>query len=488
MIIVTILVIISFIAFYNGTRNSGRGGGGGAEKVATVYNHSVTLPEFERSARKYYIARQLGLADIVQLLGFGSTQNEQIQNYFFNQLVLQHEASLLQINPAADEVQANEKRIFQTNGEFDSQKLTAFIEQGLAPMGFNGSVIDDLVTDSLQLRKLMSLIGSSVDVSPTELRSACNQYFRKTQIAVIRYGVADMLPNIQVENEDVKKTYEQGKEGFKSEEKRKIEFVTFALSDEEKTLKDASRIDALQKLANKANDFIQTASAKDAKFGEVAAQFKIPVTETAEFTQDAPDAKIEKLPGVTATAFKVTQDNPTEAVQVDNTFYIVHLVSIEPSRQLTLEEAKPKIVERIKTGRAREALSLTASISRGTIEQAMKSGKSPLDAAKEQKLKVDEIPPFSIAEFPRDATQEIQQLASKSIEMKEGQLSEFIPTPDGGCILYVEKLIPLDDAKFAEVKEKFLVDYLGKKRLFLFLEWLRLRRDAAKIQFAQAPR
>ena len=332
MIVVTILVIISFIAFYNGTRG-GSHGGPGPDKVATIYNRGVTLPEFERGVRKFYVARQLGLTDLAQLLGTGNNQNEQVQEFVFNLMVLQHEATQLQIAPTAEEVQAEEKKIFQTNGEFDPQKLNGFVELGLAPLGFNGSVIDDLVTSSLQLRKLKALVGSTVDVSPAELRSASNQLFQKTEMTVVRFSLAEALADIQVSDEDVKKTYEQRKEGYKSDEQRKIKFVTFTLSDADNALKDSSRIDALQKLANKANDFTQAASAKDAQFDGIAAQFKVPVTETAEFTQAAPDSKLEKLPTVSAAAFKLTQDNPTDVVQVENTFYIVHLGGVNPSRQ-----------------------------------------------------------------------------------------------------------------------------------------------------------
>ena len=124
MIVVTVLVIISFIAFYNGTRNTSHGGAT-PDKVATIYNRSVTVTEFERAARKYYVARQLGLAELVQLLGLGNSQNEQVQNFIINLIVLQHEAALLQIDPTAAEIQAEEKKIFQTGGEFDAKKLSA---------------------------------------------------------------------------------------------------------------------------------------------------------------------------------------------------------------------------------------------------------------------------------------------------------------------------------------------------------------------------
>ncbi|MEI8341703.1 MAG: SurA N-terminal domain-containing protein [Verrucomicrobiota bacterium] len=484
MIVITILVIISFIAFFNGPGKTNRGAST-PDKVATIYNRGVTLTEFERTARKFYVARQLGLAELSQLLGLGNNQNEQVQAFIINLMVLQHEADQLQIVPTAAEIQAEEKKIFQTDGEFDAKKLSAFSDQVLSPLGFTSAVIDDLVTDSLRLRKLKELVGSAVAVSPAELRNAANLRYQKTEITVIRFSLPEALAGIQVSDEDVQKTYEQRKEGLKSDESRKIHYVTFALSDADNALKDSSRIDALQKLANKANDFIQAASAKDAKFEEVAAQFKVPVTETGEFTQLDPDSKIEKLQGVAAAAFKLTQEKPIEAVQDGTTFYILHLENVTPSRPLSQGEAKPKIVEQLKNERAREAISSKAGAARIAIEISLKVGKSLADAATPLSLKVEKIPAFSLDEFPQSSSPDLKQIVSKSVEMSEGQLSEFIPTQDGGSIIFVEKRSPLDDAKFAEVNTKLSVEILNQKQAFAFLEWLRIRRDAAKIQFAQ---
>jgi len=484
MIVVTILVIISFIAFYNGTRGSNRGGSAPG-KVASIYNRSIMLTEFQRDVRQYYVARQLGLADLVQILGSGNNQNEQVQEFVFNQMVLQHEAAQLQVSPTDSEVQAEEKRIFQTNGQFDAQKLNSFVEMGLAPLGFNGSVIDDLVTRELQLRKLRALVGSSVAISPVELRTTANQLYQNIELSVIRFSLDESLAGIEVSDEDVKKTYEQRKEGYKSEEQRKITYVAFALSDAENALKDTNLVTAQQKLANRANDFMNAASAKDANFAEVAAQFKVPVTETAAFTQSSPDPKLEKLPTLAAAAFKLIPENPTEAVPVEKAYYIVHLDNVTPSRPLSLDEAKPKIIAQLKSERARETISLKSAMYRTSLETALKSGKSLEDAAKDLKLTTEKIPPFTLAEFPKDAKPDLQQLAAKSMEMKEGQLSEFIPTATGGCLLLVEKRVPLDDAKFATIQAKLASDLLSRKQTIAFLEWLRLRREASKIQFAQ---
>ena len=489
MIVISILVIVSFIAFYNGTRGGNRAEAG-PDKVATIYNHGYSRADFERTGRKYVVARELGLYELVQLLGLGNTPNEQAVNFIINLIVLQHEAEALQISPTQAEVQAEEKKIFETNpqfqtsGAFDPQKLKGFVEQGLPSLGLNESAVDEMVTRLLELRKLRALVGTSCDVTPSEYRNTANQLFQKTEISVVRFSLADLLGGIAVSDEDIKKTYEQRKEGLKSDEARKIKVVTFALSDADAALKDASRIDALQKMGNKVNDFFQAVSIKDAKFDEIAAASKLPVIATSEFTESAPDPKIEKLHGVAEAAFKLTADKPAEAIEDGSTFYIIHLEGVSPSRPLSFDEAKSKVVAQLKNERAREELTKRATAARVAFEAALKAGKTPADAAKDQGLKLDKIPAFSFAEFPQDAPQELQQFASKSMEMSVGQVSEVIPTEAGGSFIVLEKRTPPEESKLAEVQSKVTDQIQNQKKAYAFLEWLRIRKEAAKVKFA----
>ncbi len=71
---------------------------------------------------------------------------------------------------------------------------------------------------------------------------------------------------------------------MKTDEKRKVKLVQFGLTDEQKKLKGKERIDVLQKLADKANDFTEALQAKGADFDQVAAKFQITPKETGDFS------------------------------------------------------------------------------------------------------------------------------------------------------------------------------------------------------------
>src|SRR5205807_6013945 len=137
--------------------------------------------------------------------------------------------------------------------------------------------------------------------------------------------------------------------------KRKVEFVRLALSEEQRKLKDKERIDALQKLADRANDLAQALLEKGADFHQVATKFQLPVESTGEFTGSAPDPKLKADPQLNQAAFKLTPQEPnSDPLQSADGFAILHLAGVIEARTLTLDEATQKIIDQSKNEHGRE--------------------------------------------------------------------------------------------------------------------------------------
>src|SRR5205814_7542945 len=85
-------------------------------------------------------------------------------------------------------------------------------------------------------------------------------------------------------------------------------------------------------------------------------------------------------------------------IQVADGFYILHLTGITEARPLTVEEAKPKIVDALKQSRARELMSTKGAEVVQQLREATKSGQ-PLEAAIQKAgVKPETLPPFSLFE------------------------------------------------------------------------------------------
>src|SRR6266404_5743330 len=249
---------------------------------------------------------------------------------------------------------------------------TIEIERG--PRGFTEAQIEELAADQVCLDRIKQLLGTGVSVSEAESKSSFEQLYGKLEVGIIHFSKNEVANEVRISDDDIKQYYEAHKEELKSEEKRKVQFLVLGLSAEQKKLTGKERVDALQKLADKANDVSQALAEKGADFGAVAIKFQLSINNTGEFTQASPDPQLKQDPQLADPAFQLSAAEPTsEPIQVADGFYILHLASVTPAKPLTLEEAKPKIVEALKTTRERELLSARAAKASHDLREALKS-------------------------------------------------------------------------------------------------------------------
>jgi len=500
MIVIAVLAI-PFIFYFNKSDLSARRN----DDLGRIYDRPVTQVEFQRSARLLTLAQMLGLSQLVQdLMMRPMTETDAYVNFTFNRLVVDHEAPALGIRPSSAEVVAFVKTLapFQGNGGFDLSKYREFVQNRLPSLGFTEAQIEELVSDQLALNRLKDLLGAGLHVADSESQEYYDQAYGKLHVAVVRFRDEDFQKNVNIGNDDIAKYYEAHKAELKTDEKRTVEFVGFTFNEEEKKLAGKERVDALQKLANRANDFVQAALEKGAKFADVAAKFNAPVTATGEFTAAAPDPKLPANTQLAQYAFQLKEQEPvSDAIQTPDGFYVVHLLGMTPSRPLTLDEAKPKITESLTKERTKQALSARASDVSRTIREAAKAG-TPLDKALAQMgLQAERIPPFSILETPpkpqasptprpeekKPDAPDLPSIKNAVRELNPGDASDFVSTTTGGLVAVLESREPGDPAGLAQAKTTFEKNYLQSKRMVVFDEWLHERRRAAGLQEAVAP-
>jgi hypothetical protein len=325
---------------------------------------------------------------------------------------------------------------------------------------------------------------------------------------VVRFKNDDFQKDVKISDEDIAKYFEAHKAELNTEEKRRVEFVAFSLSEEEKKLTGKEKVDALQKAANRANDFVQGMLEKGAAFAEVAKKFQVPVSTTGDFTAAAPDPLFASNRQLSQYAFQLkTSEQVSDALQGGDSFYVLHLLNVTPARSLTLDEAKPKITETLSKERLRQMVTTRASDVSRTIREAMKVN-TPLDTALAQMgLQAERVPPFSIVENPtptpappkpEDAkdkkpetppeppkTADLQTIKSAVRDLSPGEASDFVPTPTGGLVAVLETRDPGDPAGAAAAKASFEKNYIQSKRTVVFDEWLHDRRRAAGLQQQQ---
>jgi hypothetical protein len=498
------ILAIPFIFYFNKTDFSGP-----SEKFARVYGRDISNVEAQKGARLYQLAQQLGMSSFVRALTLGAqSENDLFALFTLNRLILRHEADRLGLQSTTAEIAEfiRTLRPFLGPTGFDPKKYEEFAQNVLPANGFTEANLAEIATDELALRRIKELVATGVTVPEVEAKSQYEQLYGKMFVSVVRLQAEDFAKNIQITDEDVKKYHESHQAELKTDERRKVEFVTLGLNEEQKKLTGKERIDVLKKLSDRTDDFNQALLEKGAEFQQVAAKFQLPVETTGEFTRAQPDPKLKVDAQLAPTAFQLSkQESHSDAIQGPDGFYVVHLAGLVEARPLTLEEARPKIMEAIKKERSAKALAAKGSEIAASLRQSLASG-APLSFSLEKVgAKAEKVEPFTLSEDidpeeapkpetpapdqPKDKEKEkpverpadFAAIKSAAAMLQPNDVSDFQPWQEGGIIAILEKREPPDEAKFASKKETFQQRILTNKREIAFFEWLQERQREAGI-------
>ena len=469
----------------------------GRDQFARIYDRNVSVLEAQQIVRLLSLAQTLGMYDFVGSMtaGAGMNQNQAAVQFIISLLVLRHEAERLGLRPSASEVAEVVRKLpaFQSESGFDINKFNEVVQNGLAPLGLAEEHIEQLVRDQICLTEIQKLLAAGVSFPKNELDENFHRGYDKLYVSVIRFRATDFDKDIKISDDDIQKYYDAHKAELKTEEKRKVEFVQLTLTEEEKKLAGKERIEALQKLADRATDFTQALLEKGADFKEAAAKSQLPVHETGEFTAAEPDPQLKVDPKLGATAFKLSVQEPnSDPVQVADGFYILRLTGKTETQPLTLEEAKPKIVDALKKTRGRELLSTKGAELVQQLREAKNSGQ-PLETAIQQAgAKPEKLPAFSLIEEeqqkpdvkePKNQSPELLAVKDSVVLLNPGDVTDFVPSGTDGFIAILEKREPLADANAGDKKVAFEKRILENKERIVLVEWLRNRQEAAGLEF-----
>ena len=498
MIIITALVCISFSWYWNRTDFAQMGDA----SVGKIYGRAVSQIEFQRNMRLFDLARQLGMQDLAGYLTLGAQRDEkeQYNRFAWNLMILRHEADRLGIAPTTAQVASEVKALPAFNSEkgFDLERYNQIVDLFLASKGFTQAQIEELAADQIALKQVRKVLDTGVSVPDSEMRRDFEQAYAKMDVKVARFNSEEMAKDLQLPEDQISKYYEAHKAELKSDEKRQVKFVQFGLTDEQKKLTGKPRIEALQKLADKANDFTDALQPKGADFDQTAAKFQLTPKTSAEFIQASPDPSLGTAPQLAQAAFALTNEAPnSEAVQTPDGFTIMHLLKVEPSRQLTAEEAKSKIAELVKKQQVQQLVAAKGTEAAQKLREALQNGKTIDQAASDAGVKLETLPGLALVDSlpgekpeasPTPSPEAKKELPDEQVikqaasSLKAGEVSEYESTPSGGLVVFLEKREELGPQKFEKARATLEERALTNKGMLVFYEWLREQRHAAGVE------
>lgn len=485
LIVLTILVIIAFVVLYGGpgTRLDRLG----SDRVATIYDRTVQPAEYSSIGRQFEICRMLGMFDlIIPLAQNARSMADVTDNYIWNTLVLRHEALRLGIQPTEAQVaEAIQKlQVFQTNGQYDHSRYMQAVQMVLAPRGMNSSHLEELVRDSIRMQTVRDILSAGYSPAPDELEKAYASQYQKMEAAVVRIPREEVAKEVKVADDEIKAAYESRKETLKTPEKRKVQFVTFPLPAKEKDAPAPVAAD-LQKVADRADDFASALLAEGAKFEDVAKRFNIDIKTSPVFGMGERIAELGNQPRVAAAAFQLTKEHPfSDTLQTEQGYMILNLLEVQPSKPLSLEEARNSLAEGLKADKVRETLSFKAAELRKKLEEGVKAGKTFVQAAEGAGHKAETLAPFSRSDTDLKG-EDAALIQNSAADLKDGETSKPLDGASGSVLVHVLKRQPIDPADLEKQKSALLPMLETQRVDGLLSEWIDRQRSASGLQMAQ---
>ena len=199
-------------------------------------------------------------------------------------------------------------------------------------------------------------------------------------------------------------------------------------------------------------------------------------------------------------AFALTKEAPnSEAIQAQDGFEVMHLLQVEPSRPLTLEEARPKIVEALKKRNTQQMIAMKAAGVASRLREELKNGKPLAEAATAAAVTLEKIPTFALVDEPppgaapaaspepKNENPEMPFIKRAVSDLSAGEVSNFVPTTDGGLLVILEKRETIAPAEYEKSRATLESQAMENQSQVVFYEWLRERRREAGVPEPKAP-
>lgn len=484
MLVVAVLTIVAFIFLYNTTQLDELA----TVKNPTIYGKTLSPVAIDRQVKNYQLTMALGQFELLQKLG-GTAQDQDraLTEFVWNLLVLQHQSSELGIEPTDDQVADRIKQIpiFQVSGQFDPLKYGQFVSEQLSPRGFTEHQLEEVVRDSLRLEAVSSIVEAPAALGDGEIQAVARA-FAPVSASYVKFERNPVSSKVEVTAEEVAAIHQQNQANLMTNETRAARCVVFALPADSKS-EGKEKVDALQKLANSASEFTDAIARAESSFEQLAEKAGAKILALAPFERSGESVSADEQPldketmGVIApAAFLLPKVGSTsDVIQSGDAFYVVELSGVNAARPLSLEEARPRIETQLRAQKAEQIFTAGATSAANAIRAAVDSGKTFEEAAAAQNLKVEKL--SNVITADESTSPENRAIAGATLLLKEGQVSNIESAPWGAFVAQLQSRGAVDQKAFGAREAQVREGLLRNKRDILFMEWLRVGREAARI-------
>jgi hypothetical protein len=399
-----------------------------------------------------------------------------------------------------------------------------FIQQVLRPRGFALDDLERFVRHYLGVQELIATVGLGGKlVTPEEIRGLFKREHEELATEAVFFSASNYLAGVTAPPDAVLQYYTNRLATYRIPDRVQVSYVSFELTN--------FTVEANQELARMTNldlqideayrqggtNFLREAKAqsleeakvkiRDARRKELqlqgarkkAAEFATPLFDMDPMRADNLD-QLAKEKGLTVKvtapfdlrdgprdlevaqdfaqkAFARTPDDPFAGPIIGlDAVYVIALNKKIPSEIPPLDQIRAQVVQDYQYSQALNLARKAGMDFYQTLTNGLAQGKTPAAICAASKLKLVDLPPFSLStrELPQvDEHLPLNQYKQITFSTPPGKASPFQMTTEGGLVVFVKAKLPLDEAKMNSLLPSFANAVRQSRQNEAFNDWFR---------------
>jgi len=518
--IIIAVMVIGMITWTNQLGKSGNQRGGG--NFGMIDGHVITDSEYRdalNEAMLMYLVRNHHWPEAGSQPAFDEVR-ETYQRLFFIQKLEEYH-----IHTDQDSVAQFADVILRELGNGETVPLETFVEKVLKPKGMTADDLRRFAEHYLSLQQLVSVLGLSGKlVTPQELQSLYINEYQQVAVDAAFFSASNYLAKVAEPTAvELSEFYTNQQAEYREPDKMQVDYVFFNATNfmpearEQIGITNLNREtdEALTRLGTNAIRYGKTTEEARAKISEIlvedtaisnayekAVSFqndllskeKATVQDLGAFAKEkGMEMKTSKPfdkefgPGdmnlglnyPVSALFNLTPDEPfvEQPVRGADGVYIIALDKFIPSRIPPLTEIHSRVLADYKMAQATRMAQINGHIFGQSISNQLAQGKSFAAVCAAFKVEPVEVKPFSLnsERVPEveDHVEELSTFKQVVFSTPAGKSSSFVPTHDGGYVVYVRERLPIDEAKMKADLPRFAEIVRQRREVEAFDLWFR---------------
>jgi peptidyl-prolyl cis-trans isomerase D len=482
------IVVIAFVWLYIPSFMDNPAGAGNRDVVASVDGRDITVARFRRAyqqqMQQYRNAYGANFDDrMLRQLGI---EQRIVQQMIEEELALA-EADRLDIDASDQEVRARIGSLpaFQENGRFvGDQRYRQILGSANPPM--RPSDFEDQVRRGIILEKLQAALTGWVTVSDAEVDEEFRRRNEKVKLAVVSFPAEKFRDGLTATDAELSAHFDANKAEYRIPEKRKVRYAlidTNALREQTQVpaaevkrhydenvqqystpeqmrashilLKTEGKDEAAVK--KQAEDLLAKVKA-GADFGQLATKF----SEDEVSAKKAGDldffSRNDMVKEFSDAAFALQPGQVSDLVKSSYGYHIIKAGEKKPASTQPFDQVRAQIEDQLKWERAQKEAER-----RATETAAKLKNPSDFDSLPKQPALIVSESGFFSRDEPIAGLGVAPGVAARAFEMKQGEVSEALNTPQGIAFITVTGTQDARDPSLDEVKARVREDVLKKK-------------------------